>query len=382
MPTLSGRLQLFTVLLWIAYTMCVSQPSTIALAQDASPLVSPNGIVLLPDGNLLVSDIQLHQIFRVDPSGELHAWGGNGEAAYSGDAGPVSQAAFHAPSDLKLDASRNAILIADTNNHRIRRVNLNDGTVVTVAGNGRSEYSGDGGLATAAGLSGPQGIAVDAAGNVLIADTYNHVVRRIGTDGNIATVAGSEPGLSGDGGPATSAQMSLPMAVAFASDGHSFYVSDAGNCRIRFISYRGLQAQGNIDTVCGIGEGSGEGGAGFSGDGEVANRAKIFSALDIAAPSPNLLYLTDSGNNRLRAVVHGIILTLAGTGFPQAPKPDHDKRTAVELFVPAKMALAPDGRIFFCDRGNHCIRILFPDGKLEKLELRIAGPNSIREGSR
>ena len=226
---------------------------------DAAPsLLAPNGIVPLSDGSLLISDIESHRIFHRDASGRFTVWGGTGQPNYAGDGQHVTQAAFNAPNDLKLDQVNNAVLIADSNNHRIRKVDLRTFMITTVAGNGKSELTGDGGPATLASLNNPQGIAVDHVGNMLIADTFNHVVRRIGIDGVITTVGGSTAGLSGDGGPATSAQLSLPMAVAFGNDIRTFYISDAGNSRIRRVSSEGV-----IETVCGIGKGSDDAGAGF-----------------------------------------------------------------------------------------------------------------------
>lgn len=352
---------------------------------DAAPsLLAPNGIVPLSDGSLLISDIESHRIFHRDASGRLTVWGGTGQPNYAGDGQHVTQAAFNAPNDLKLDQVNNAVLIADSNNHRIRKVDLRTFMITTVAGNGKSELTGDGGPATLASLNNPQGIAVDHVGNMLIADTFNHVVRRIGIDGIISTVGGSTAGLSGDGGPATSAQLSLPMAVAFGNDIRTFYISDAGNSRIRRVSSEGV-----IETVCGIGKGSDDAGAGFSGDGELATKAKIFSALDLAIVSPNFLYFSDSGNHRIRSVVHGVVFSVAGTGHPSAaagtskpssagttPATSDKSESMSTLFVPAKMAIAPDGGLYFCDRGNRAIRLLTKDGKMETLWIAKERENS------
>ena len=337
-------------------------------------LLAPNGIVRLLDGVLLISDIESHRILLLDGSGRLTFWGGTGQAKYSGDGQLVSQAAFNAPNDLKLDLAHNAVLIADSNNHRIRKVDLRTLTITTVAGNGSSELSGDHGPAIQAGLNNPQGIAVDPLGNLLVADTYNHVVRRIGIDGIITTVGGSTAGLSGDGGPATSAQISLPTAVAFGCDNKSFYISDSGNSRIRFVSSDGI-----IETVCGIGKGSDDAGAGFSGDGDLATKAKILSALDLAVVLPNFFYFSDSGNHRIRAVVQGVVISVAGSGHPSAAVKgpvnpvNTDKNESIPtLFVPAKITIAPDGGLYICDRGNKTIRLLTKDGKIETLITRAS----------
>jgi hypothetical protein len=336
--------------------------------------MAPTGIVRLTDGTLLISDIESHRILQLDPSGQLTFWGGTGQAKFSGDGGHVSQAAFNAPNDLKLDVANNAVLIADANSHRIRRVDLRTLAISTIAGNGTSNLSGDNGPAIQSSLNNPQGIAVDRLGNILVADTYNHVIRRIGIDGRIMTVAGSTAGLSGDGGPATSAQISLPVAVAFDSDEQGFFISELGNSRIRRVS-----PDGKIETVCGVGKGSDDAGAGFSGDGELATKAKLFSPLDLAVVSPNLLYISDSGNHRIRCLVHGVIVSVAGVGHPSSVSqlktsglPALVDRSEVfsSLSVPAKMAIASDGSVYFCDRGNRSIRHLKKDGKMELLTLR------------
>ncbi len=364
--------QLWKCLLLTPFTLSVAiTPGGFGNADDdvTPTLLAPNGIVRLLDGNLLISDIECHRIFQLEASGRLTFWGGTGQASFSGDGKHVSQAAFNAPNDLKLDAAHNAVLIADSNNHRIRKVDLATFTITTVAGSGSSEWSGDHGPAIQAGLNNPQGIAVDPLGNLLVADTYNHIVRRIGIDGIITTVAGSAAGLSGDGGPATSAQISLPTAVAFGSNNLSFYISDSGNSRIRHVS-----TDGKMETVCGIGKGSDDAGAGFSGDGDLATKAKILSALDLAVASPNFFYFSDSGNHRIRCVVHGIVISVAGSGHPSAAAKKLANTDKIEsiptLFVPAKIAIAPDGGLYFCDRGNRTIRLLTKDGKIETLSIR------------
>ena len=377
---MQGRDQLRCVRLALIVSMMLCR---CAIGEDnATPsLMAPTGIVRLPDGNLLISDIETHRILQLDTSGRLTYWGGTGQAKFSGDRGHVSQATFNAPNDLKLDAANNAVLIADANNHRIRRVDLKTLAISTIAGNGASDLSGDNGPAVNGSLNNPQGIAVDRLGNVLVADTYNHVIRRIGIDGTITTVAGSTAGLSGDGGPATSAQISLPVAVAFDSDGQGFFISDLGNSRIRRVS-----PDGKMVTICGVGKGSDDAGAGFAGDGELATKAKLFSPLDLAVVSPNFLYVSDSGNHRIRCLVHGVIVSVAGAGHPSSGNPSsasqnktsgqpnsQPERSEVlpSLSVPAKMAIAPDGGVYFCDRGNRLIRHLKKDGKLELLTSQV-----------
>ena len=369
-PRPSSSRKYFRVALIVAMTLSRSANGD---GEVTPTLLAPNGIVRLLDGSLLISDIESHRILKLDPSGQLTFWGGTGQANYSGDGQHVAQATFNAPNDLKLDEANNSVLIADSNSHRIRKVDLRTHTITTLAGNGVADSSGDHGPAIQAGLNNPQGLAVDHLGNVLVADTYNHVIRRIGIDGIITTVGGSTAGLSGDGGPATSAQISLPMAVAFDSEHRGFFISDFGNSRVRRVS-----ADGKIETVCGVGTGSDDAGAGFSGDGDLATKAKIFSPLDLAVASANFLYFSDSGNHRIRCVAHGVVFSVAGYGHPKASvellssthQRDDQRESVPALSVPAKIAIAPDCGLYFCDRGNRSIRLLKKDGKIETLTIR------------
>jgi hypothetical protein len=224
-----------------------------------------------------------------------------------------------------------------------------------VAGNGRALYSGDNGPALQASLNNPQGIAVDRDGTLLVADTYNHVVRRIDRNGMITTFAGTQPGFAGDGGPANKAQLSLPMAVAVAPDGN-VYISDAGNSRVRRVA-----PDGKIQTVVGAGPSEGVYGAGFAGDGSPAERAKIFSATDLKCDGTGTLYISDSGNSRIRVVRAGIITTIAGSGRAGFSG-DGGQTLAAELNTPQKIAIARTGSVFIADRANHRVRKVDPKG--------------------
>ncbi|HYE75892.1 MAG TPA: hypothetical protein VEF04_21285, partial [Blastocatellia bacterium] len=180
--------------------------------QSSARLVYPNGLALNDKQELFISDIGTHSILKLDRHGKLTVIAGTGEEGFSGDGEAATKAQLFSPHDLTFDRE-GSLLIADTNNHRIRRIDQR-GIITTIAGNGKAEYSGDGGPAIKASLNNPQSIAIDRDGNLLIADTYNHVVRRIDKSGKITTFAGTIGGFGGDGSEATKAQMSLPMAVA------------------------------------------------------------------------------------------------------------------------------------------------------------------------
>ena len=205
-----------------------------------------------------VMAIMLHFAFLIFNSPQARAqiistFAGNGTAAYTGDGGQATAAGLNTPYGVAVDAS-GSVYISDYNNHRIRKVNTS-GIISTFAGNGTAGYTGNGGQATAAELSYPRGVAVDAAGNVYIADYNNNVIRMVNTAGIISTFAGNgTQGYTGDGGPATAAALNYPQGVAFDALGN-VYIADVSNNRIRKVS-----TAGTISTVAGNGT------AGYTGD--------------------------------------------------------------------------------------------------------------------
>ena len=334
--------------------------SVVAMLQEARPvrLINPNGLALDDKSQLYISDIGSNAVFKLDRQGGLTVIAGTGEAGYSGDGGPAVRAQLHAPHDLTFDGE-GRLLIADTYNHRIRRIDHN-GIITTVAGNGLAPNTGYGSAAPKDTLNNPQGLAVDRAGNILIADTYNRVVRLLDASGKMTVIAGSAAGLTGDGGPANEAQLNLPMAVAIAPDG-SIYVSDAANSRVRRIT-----ADGKILTMAGFGGGDGLGGAGFAGDGGPAGKAKLFSPADVKVDTADNLYISDSGNNRIRVISGraGVITTLAGSGR-RGFSGDGKEAVAAELNTPQKIAIGKDGSIFIADRGNQRVRRVDATGRIQ-----------------
>jgi hypothetical protein len=314
---------------------------------SAINLIYPNGLAVDDKGDLYISDIGAHRVLKLGRRGRLTLVAGTGEGGFGGDGGPATMARLFAPHDLAFNSAGD-LLIADTFNHRIRRVDRR-GTITTVAGNGLAAYSGDGGPARQASLNTPQGIAFDREGALLIADTFNHVVRRVDNGGKIATFAGTVPGHGGDGGGAKLAQINLAMAVAAAPDG-AVYISDAANSRIRRVSTDGV-----IQTVAGYGPAQDTYGAGFAGDGGPPEKAKIFTATDLKFGASGALYISDSGNNRIRVIRAGVITTVAGSGR-QGFSGDGGKALQAELNTPQKIAVAKDGSLFIADRANHRVR--------------------------
>jgi uncharacterized protein YjiK len=259
---------------------------------DEGPAMSarisaPYGVAVDSTGNLYIADVFNNRIRKVDTSGIITTVAGTSAWGYSGDGGQAVDAQLTYPQGVTVDISGN-IYIADTTNSRIRKVNTS-GIITTVAGNGTLGYSGDGGLAVNAQLIYPFNVAVDTFGNLYIADTYNHCVRKVDTSGIITTVAGNGIwGYSGDGGQAVSAQLKNPKGVAVDTFGN-LYISDTDNYCIRMVDTSGI-----ITTVAGNGT------YGYSGDGGSAVNAQI-SARGVAVDAFGNVYIAD-GTTRIRKI--------------------------------------------------------------------------------
>jgi uncharacterized protein (TIGR03437 family) len=313
----------------------------------SASLLDPSGVALDAAGNLYIADSRNNRIRKVSPSGIIGTVAGNGPYKFAGDGGPAPSAFLNVPTGLAVDAAGN-LYIADYYSNRIRKVNPS-GIISTVAGNGAYKFAGDGGPATSASLSYPHDVAVDAAGNLYIADTGNNRVRKVSPSRIISTVAGNGTwGFSGDGGPATSASLYGPSAVALDASGN-LYIADWVNNRIRKVSPSGI-----ISTVAGNGV------AGFSGDGGPATSASLNRPAGIAVDAAGNLYIADSWNNRIRKVSpSGIISTVAGGGPALG---DGGPATSASLSNPSGVAVDALGNLYIADWANNRIRKVSPSG--------------------
>ena len=275
-------------------------------------------------------------------SGVITTVAGVGFRGLGADSVPATTGYVNHPWGLAFDGSAN-LYIVDTGNHRVRKVT--SGVIATIAGTGVAGFSGDGGLASRAELNNPAGMAIDAAGNLYIADRLNHRVRRIDPSGIITTVAGTgTKGYNGDGDLATQAQLDTPEGVAVAAAGN-LYIADRQNHAVRRIDPSGI-----ITTVAGTGW------KGYSGDGDLATQAQLNDPTGVALDAVGNLYIADRVNHRIRKVgLSGVITTIAGTvlaGF----NGDGFLATATQLLYPISVAFDADGNLYTGDSNNHRVR--------------------------
>ncbi|HXC03175.1 MAG TPA: NHL repeat-containing protein, partial [Bacteroidia bacterium] len=268
---------------------------------------------------------------------------GNGVPGFSGDGGLAIAAELSLPVGVAIDSMGN-IYLADESNQRIRKINAS-GIISTVAGNGTAGYAGDGGLATAAELNYPSAVALDKKGNLYIADRINNCIRRVNPSGIISTICGTGvAGYSGDGGAATSAQLKGPEGLGTDRRGN-IYIADTYNSRVRKIDTLGI-----ITTV------AGDSLKGYNGDGILATKAQLNVPYAVCADKNGNLYIADLGNQVIRMVnTSGIISTVAGNGTITYSG-DGGLATGAGLSDPNGLALDAAGNLFISDLGNSRIR--------------------------
>jgi sugar lactone lactonase YvrE len=385
----------------------------------AAQLNFPTGLLIDPAGNLIVAEQGNYRIRMINPAAVISTIAGNGTPGYSGDGG-LAIAASVTPWAVALDSYGN-LFFSDATNHFVRKIDLT-GKITTVAGTGIATGSldgeggnpaddlGDGGWATKAALNGPRSVLPDAAGNVYIADTSNHRVRKVDASGHITTVAGNgQKGFSGDGGPATQAKVGNPRGLAFDHDGNLLIGNGGGRPRVRKVDLH----SGIISTVAGsFGGFDGDGhsaldtrfggltglshdrsgnllvvdsvnqrvrridsstqivstiAGGFIGDGNHATAASLNEPQNLTLDSAGNIYIADSLNNRVRKVDRsGRIRTIAGTGI-NGHTGDDGPANAATLDYPLGVAVSPAKGVFIADTNNGAIRKVDALGKIETL---------------
>jgi trimeric autotransporter adhesin len=371
-----------------------------ATSSEFEFLGGPAGLAVAATGNLLIADKGNNRIRlvavrsgtfygQVMTAGNIYTIAGSDTQGFSGDGGPATSAGLDHPESVAVDPAGN-VLIADSGDNRIRVVAVRSGTfygqvmkaghIYTIAGNGQPGFSGDGGPATKAGLRRPAGIAVDAARNVLIADTGHNRVRvvahRAGTfygramkAGHIYTVAGEgSAGFTGDGGRATSAELNAPEGVAVDGAGN-LLIGDVNNERVRAVAvaarsfYGRAMKAGHIYTVAGNGK------DGFSGDGGPATSAQFSTPAGLVLDAAGNLLIGDDFGDRVRVVAHragtfygkamkaGDIYTIAGDGSAGFTG-DGGRATRAELNLPEGVAVDRSGNVLISDAGNDRVRVV------------------------
>ena len=349
-------------------------------------------------GRVIVLDSLAQRVRRVDTGGTITTIAGDGTKGFSGDGGPAASAQLQNPQGLAVSAT--GLVIADTSNERIRRVDTSD-NIATLAGNGTFGLGGDGGLATAATLQNPFDCAVDPAGRIYIADVFNQRVRRVELDGTITTIAGTGlQGFSGDGGPATNAQLFEPDGVALDAQGR-LYIADSVNGRVRMVDTTGM-----ITTVAGDGNRTtldhphgvaidpqgrlvvadtynhrirrvdspgtlttiaGNGSFGFSGDGGPAIQATMSTPYYVSVDSAGRVLISDLSNNRIRRVeLDNTIDTVAGNGAA-AFAGDGGAATSGSINQPYKVTVDAQDNIYVADELNQRIRKITAGGMLSSV---------------
>ncbi len=381
---------------------------------DGGPAVdaqvgNPTGIAVDAQGDVFFADLLCQCVRKVDLQGTIHTVAGTGTAGYSGDGGPAEKASLNHPMGIALGLA-GELFIADQENHAVRMVSA-AGVISTIMGTGKPGSSGDGGAPALAQLSSPRDVALDAAGNIYIADTGNSHIRRIAS-GIVNTFAGTgTQGFSGDSGPATSATLNTPTAVAIQQSSGLVFIADAGNKRIRVVDTQ----SGIIGTLAGTDYGpppyigqnaqltplpglsslavdntgilyfaqgrdnaasvwsilpddtfalvAGSGFQSFSGDGGPAALAQLSGPSCVASDAAGNIYVADTFNFRIRKITPaGTIVTIAGNGQP-ATSGDGGPATSAGLY-PTCVSSDPFGNLFVADSQNFVVRRVAADGTI------------------
>jgi trimeric autotransporter adhesin len=307
--------------------------------------IGSSGIIALDKhGNFYFSQLN-NTIRKVSLTGVISTIAGNGIAGFSGDGGPATAAMlnFTGGSGVVFDKFDN-LFIADQANNRIRKIDATTGIISTIAGIGIGGFAGDGGLASAAMLNSPSHITIDTFGNLYILDGLNYRIRKINTTGIISTLAGTGTmAFSGDGGPATAAELYVGGCMAVGNN-NELYLADG-------IRVRKIDLNSNIITTI-----AGNGSYGFSGDSGPASSAQFFSTMGIAIDKSDNIYIGDRNNHRIRSINSaGVIMTLTGNGIGGFSG-DGGLAASAQIYSPRGLAIDPCGSLYIVDNANLRIR--------------------------
>jgi sugar lactone lactonase YvrE len=329
------------------------------------PFSAPAGVAV-HGTTIYISDVATNTIWSRDlQTGAETLIAGSLGSGYSGDGGPAAGAQLTGPRGLAVDAAGN-LFIADSGNHAVRKIAV-DGTITTVAGNGNRGFSGDEGSARRARLNTPTAVAIDSKGNLYIADTLNHRIRKVNRAGTIVTVAGSGAistvghstggfGFSGDGGLAVDAQLSIPEGVAVDSHGN-LYIADTGNDRIRKVDTSGI-----IRTIAGTGKNL------YAGNGGRAVRANLYAPVGIAVGPDGSVYFSERYQNTIRVITpRGLIGLVAGHAGVRGDGGDGGTAARAKLNDPQGIAFDAAGALYVADTGNRRVRVVAPSGSISTI---------------
>ncbi len=327
----------------------VAGTGTYGFSGDGGPATSamlslPTGVAVDGAGNIYIADAGNYRIRKVTPSGIITTFAGTGASSYAGDGGLATAASFSWPNAIAVDAAAN-VFVTDQTAERVRKITASTGIITTVVGSGAYGSLGDGSPATSAQLAYPNGVAVDASGNLFVSESYGDRVRRVdASSGTITTIAGVG-NFGGDGGPAIDAHFDRASGMAVDAAGN-LYIADTNNGRIRKV------VGGVVNTVAGSG---GDGAIGNSGDGGPATSATVQYPVDVTLDSAGNIFIASYWTVRKVTVSTGIITTIAGSGA-SGYSGDGGPATSASFNFIGGIVVDSAGHVFIADSSNHRVR--------------------------